>query len=253
MVRVANFWMPKQGHTTSEYEDAFAMSDPETLPFRAAVADGATESAFSGAWARRLTAAFVSSGELGLTELREGFHRISTRGHVPWYLEEKTAEGSHAAFAGLELQEGRWSAKAVGDCCLFHIRNGERLLSWPLDDPKAFSSTPNLLSSRESSAEPLVLETSGSWEHGDRLILATDALAAWILGHGAADGGHRLADDGHSPAHDGRSLAHVGHGLAGVWHSMAGVGIVEFGRQVERARDEGSMRNDDVTAIVIDL
>ena len=52
-------WQPKAGHRPEEYEDAFAVSSPR-LPFRAAIADGATESIFSGGWARALVDAFVS-------------------------------------------------------------------------------------------------------------------------------------------------------------------------------------------------
>lgn len=225
MVRVRIFWMPKDGHTTSEYEDAYATSDPGRLPFRAAVADGATESAFSGSWARRLTGAFTNTGDLAsvLPDLRDGFHRISTRGHVPWYLEEKTQEGAHAAFVGLQLDKGEngsgvWASQAVGDCCLLHIRGEERLLAWPISDPRAFSMTPDLVSSRESDHEQDVPQRSGAWEAGDRFVLATDALAAWLLEHGAAD----AAAEG-------------------------------FDEIVERARQEGAIRNDDVTAVVIDV
>lgn len=233
-VRVEIFWMPKEGHTTSEYEDAYATSDPDRLPFRAAVADGATESAYSGPWARRLTSAFTQSGDLGasLQSLRDSFHRISRRGHVPWYLQEKSAEGSHAAFAGLEIhaptpgaqpetgdpepETPRWTAQAVGDCCILHVRSGDLLRSWPIDRADAFSSTPELISSRGAEDEDAIPETSGEWQKGDRFILATDALAAWLLEHGPGP-------------------------------------IDNFDEVVEAARRDGSMRNDDVTAIVVDL
>lgn len=217
--------MPKDGHTTSEYEDAYATSDPDRLPFCAAVADGATESAFSGSWARRLTGSYANNGDLAsaLPDLREGFHRISTRGHIPWYLEEKTQEGSHAAFVGLQIdrredRSGIWTAQAVGDCCLLHTRGGERLLAWPISSADDFSMTPDLVSSRESDPERDILMARGDWEPGDRFVLATDALAAWLLEDGATEVIDETFDD-----------------------------------VAECARREGKVRNDDLTAVVIDV
>ena len=233
--------MPKEGHTTSEYEDAYATSDPDASSFRAAVADGATESAFSGPWARRLTGAYANSGDLSeaLGHLRERFHRISRRGHLPWYLREKSEEGAHAAFAGLEIEGGEaggsWTGQAVGDCCILHIRDGALLQSWPLSDAAEFSSTPNLISSRETPSEQALLRTSGRWQPGDRFVLATDALAAWLLGHGTTG-----ARPGGQPANRGLSDA------------ARAILDGEFDRVVVQARLDGSMRNDDVTAIVID-
>src|SRR5205814_9053435 len=51
-----SFHVPKQGHTAAEYEDGWAAA-PESGRF--AIADGASESAFAGAWARTLVDAAV--------------------------------------------------------------------------------------------------------------------------------------------------------------------------------------------------
>jgi hypothetical protein len=52
------FWLPKAGNTIAEYEDAFDFS----IAARCfAVADGATDSAFAGRWARSLVRAFTTS------------------------------------------------------------------------------------------------------------------------------------------------------------------------------------------------
>src|SRR5260370_42032120 len=50
--------VPKHGHTEDEYEDAWA-ADPDAGRF--AVADGASESAFAGLWARLLVEGFVAA------------------------------------------------------------------------------------------------------------------------------------------------------------------------------------------------
>ena len=51
-------WLPKDGNGPEEYEDAFR-SLPEQGRF--AVADGATETSFSGIWAAALVAAFAQA------------------------------------------------------------------------------------------------------------------------------------------------------------------------------------------------
>src|SRR2546430_11000254 len=57
-LRSVTFCEPKRGHGPREYEDAFA--DNLALG-RFAVADGATESAYAGLWARMLVNEFVST------------------------------------------------------------------------------------------------------------------------------------------------------------------------------------------------
>jgi hypothetical protein len=68
VLSVQAFWLPKAGNTTKEYEDAFDYSIAER---RFAVADGATDSAFAGHWARIL----------GSTEQRYVKFRSSTKGY----------------------------------------------------------------------------------------------------------------------------------------------------------------------------
>jgi hypothetical protein len=56
------FWLPKAGNSDSEYEDAFfprRLKRRNGRRLRFAVADGATETSFSGVWARLLVSSFV--------------------------------------------------------------------------------------------------------------------------------------------------------------------------------------------------
>lgn len=194
-------WRPKDGHSEDKYEDAFAVTQPG-LPFRAAIADGATESAFSGGWARALTEGFVrgridsaSHYELedGSCLLRPVIQQARSRWRPEpdrrWYVAAKAAEGAHAAVLGLEIVEAGWRAEAVGDCCLFHVRDRRLLRSWPMTSPEAFSHRPPLVSSRDANsgsspaaAADLEIEAnSGVWHPGDAFILGTDAIAQWLL------------------------------------------------------------------------
>lgn len=194
---VRTHWLPKHGHTAEEYEDATALpSEASDRTVRAALADGATESAFAGAWARTLVEEFIGANVTVPETFDEAIHRTRRvfgsriaeyATELPWYAAAKAEEGAYAAFLGLVLYpNGAWRAVAVGDCCLFHLRAGRCLLAWPLDDPEAFGNRPDLLGSRLDVAQPDAEMTSAQWSPGDRLLLASDALAAYLLAHDPA-------------------------------------------------------------------
>ena len=68
--------LPKHGHTAEEYEDATA--EPVAAgdgTVRVAVADGATESAFAGAWARTLVEEFLNADTTLPETFAESVHR----------------------------------------------------------------------------------------------------------------------------------------------------------------------------------
>jgi hypothetical protein len=122
--------LPKHSHTQDEYEDAWA-ADPGRGRF--AVADGASESAFAGLWARLLVEGFVAVPQApDLLDWLDGPRRcwsVAVMGlELPWYGEMKRAEGAFATLLGLDVRPttpgrpGRWQAVAVGDTCLFRVR-----------------------------------------------------------------------------------------------------------------------------------
>ena len=245
------FWAPKKGNAIDEYEDAFAPAsdgEVEGTRLRFAVADGATEAAFSRLWARLLVEGYqkgwISRRDRdthdGLERLGRIWQRRVAQKPLPWYGEEKRRSGSFAALLGLEVCEseddgpGMWRSYAVGDCCLFHLR-GERLLgSFPIEDPEEFGSRPVLLSSkmaRNGTALASAATAWGDWAPGDIFCLASDALACWVLKR------HR---DGEPPWGLVRAL---GAGEAGD----------DFSDWIARLRAERSLRNDDVTLLRIAL
>ncbi|SHK18612.1 protein phosphatase 2C domain-containing protein [Rhodothermus profundi] len=184
---VQTFWLPRAGSSLAACEDAFAVRPG--WPFAAAVADGATESIFSGAWARHLVQRFCQ--ELPATPERLRQRIVAWRAcwqpgapqaALPWYLAAKLEEGAHAALLGLVVQsDGTWRAVAVGDAVLLHLRQGCLRQAWPLEDPAGFHHRPVLISSRGDAALPAVEGMAGRWRAGDAFILATDALGAWLL------------------------------------------------------------------------
>ena len=117
---------------------------------------------------------------------------------VPWYVTEKREQGAFATVLGLaiffpvndEHRSGRILAASIGDCGLFRfdapISYADGLSAkwaWPHDDPDAFTYRPELVSSRQSAAgsgaQMQFLEDE--WAPGDVFVLATDAVAAWLL------------------------------------------------------------------------
>ncbi|MEU8600084.1 hypothetical protein [Streptomyces parvulus] len=248
----------------SWFGDARADDEGRTvLPLYAAVSDGASESLLAGAWAERLVADAVESMSLG----RDWWDEVDTfvidlmersaprwEAYLEWYRAERDArgrpitwyeqpgleKGAFATVLGAEVRatvpgNGRadwsWHAFALGDSCLFHVRDGVVRRAFPLEDVEGFGITPQLLGSRNHDtalvAERLQL-AHGTLAPGDEVLLASDALAAWLL----------------SPHH--------GHHAPGtVLATLAELGNEPFTEWVEDQRVRGLMRNDDVTLIRI--
>lgn len=228
-VRGTVFWQPRHGHADEEYEDAFALSPTEAFPVRAAVADGATESAYARDWAALLADGIVAQEVSRASALRAALpawqkqwqRRVAGQAsRQPWYAAAKTEQGAFATVLGLTLRaDGTWQALSVGDCALFHVRRGALRAAWPVDDPDAFTQRPALVPSRGTHALPAPEETTGTWVPGDAFLLATDAAAAWLL---RTDPVAVLAlDDDTFPA------------------------------RIRAAREAGRLRNDDVTILTL--
>jgi len=234
------FAVSRAGHGAAEYEDAAAVAVKD-WPLCAAVADGATESVFAGAWAERLARGLVERRATTADLLHEAVAeaqsawRATVRDRTeeePWYMSAKAAEGAFAALLGLSLHaDGRWRAVSVGDCCLFHVRDGALVQGWPFDSPDSFSNRPALISSRSDQDLPSPESISGTWRLRDTFLLATDAVAAWLLGDEMSE----------------TSEASFGLSDAADWNQE------DFRRIVETAREEGTLRNDDATLLVIRL
>ena len=179
-----------------------------------AIADGATESSFARAWARALTEGFACeplSERPDLTELMERVGPLQEQWHagiawdrLPWYAEDKARNGAFAALLTLRFEaplttpetdetpaERRWQALAIGDTCLFQIREDALHLAFPLAESAAFDSTPLLLSSnpaRNLQVWDQAQVLNGVFKPGDILLLMTDALAKWFLSEIEAGG-----------------------------------------------------------------
>lgn len=198
-----SFSISKAGNTEAENEDAvFPMSgigksnNGTTESFL--VADGATQTSFSGLWARILveTCANTSLSEgnfLRAIRTAQGSWQGAMKPvELPWHAQEKLRQGAFSALAWLEIKHFplhpasafMWNALAVGDCCLFIARNRDFFLSLPLQDHKEFSNSPILVPSKSEKTETIkgrIQTARGSLKMGDQLLLGSDAISSWIM------------------------------------------------------------------------
>lgn len=241
------FWVQKAGSTVAEYEDAFSPEGRTSAiaeSFRFAIADGATESSFSGVWARILVSSFVESNDAMdvlslLASARPRWAAEVGQKELPWYAAAKVQGGAFASFLSLHLRHGRdgrersaWRAQAVGDSCLVQVRGEGIVCRFPLEHSSAFSSSPFLLSSSPDGSEAIeehLRIAEGTCEQGDVLYLMTDALACWFMAEDEA---------GRAP-----------------WRVLRDLNTKDqaetFEELIARLRGKGTLKNDDTTLMLI--
>src|SRR5262249_34751949 len=191
------FWLPKEGNSIEEYEDAFwpkRQVDEGVEAFRFAVADGATETSFSKLWAEMLVHAYCSrafdNGKLykSLRKLQRSWLEQVSKKPLPWFAEEKLRSGAFSSIIGLTVNQANstnksvasWKAMAVGDSCLFQVRGDDLITSFPLTHSQQLNSRPSLVSSNpvyNDELRGISVQKSGSLQEGDTFYLVTDALA----------------------------------------------------------------------------
>jgi hypothetical protein len=243
-------WAPRAGSEASQYEDAFyppASGPRHARRLRFAVADGASESMLSGLWAdllvrtwckarRRSMAQILEAAgaawEIELAAYLEGRERDARP--IQWFEEPGLDRGAFSTLLGLAFNSvththGSWTATALGDTCLFQVRDDALLAAFPLKHPDEFDNAPRLVPSRPGDPGRVLgaldAET-GDWRTGDTFFLATDAVAAWFL---------RSVHAGGSP-----------------WRTLAELGDA-FAPWVDERRHAAELRNDDVTILRIEV
>lgn len=260
----STFSVPKRGSSPREYEDAVwvgpdgdGSGELQTASLTMAIADGASESMLAGRWARRLVEvfgtnkatrtrpAFIAAYGIAVAawdeEVAEYTKDREERGSpIQWYEEPGLARGAHSTILTAEFRDGRsgrmptWSASALGDSCLFQVRNELLHASFPMSDASSFNYQPPLLGSRgvdEAVLRRYIKVTTRDWERGDIFYLMTDALAAWFL---------RVNESGGRPWAPLRDMDTVDAEL-------------DFVGWVEEQRDLDQINNDDTTLVRIDM
>ena len=293
-ISVNCFWLQKAGNTPDEYEDAFDLSynrrgrsrlqpTPGCLTFERevrhpvfAIADGASDGAYPAMWARSLVRSCVRQGprtSRSLRRLVEGLgesqlERLAAE-PLPWWSAQKVRLGDFAALLSLSLganpqggpSGGLWTALAVGDACLFQIRQDELAARFPIESADEIGYNPVLLCTVATKNQRVWeqagrLRRTGEWLPGDRFFLMTDALAHWFL---------TLVESGAQPWHTLTELAKSPQTVLQLPlmpeqpperrrpkrpHACQSL-IDRFGGWVGQSRSSGALRNDDVTLLMI--
>lgn len=249
---VTTLWVPRAGSNVAQYEDAFY---PRTdgvrhaRRLRFAVADGASESMLSGLWADLLVRTWCRARRRRLPQilaLAKGAWDVELAAYleererndrpIQWFEEPGLAKGAFATVLGVAFAtdhghaDGEWEAVAVGDSCLFQVREGELLSAFPIKSSTEFDSVPKLVPSQVADADRVLAAVDverGEWRSGDTFFLATDAIAASFLA---------AYENGGAP-----------------WEALAAIGPAAFPGFVAGLRADRSLRNDDVTVMRIEV
>ena len=196
-MEVRSFNFSKVGNRPEETEDAFGINIGLS---KFAIADGASDSIFSGQWAASLANNFVNDKILFNRDeeiidfiknsRKDWYSRINWK-DLKWNVKNKAIKGAYSTFLGLNLGNGPESDStgyAIGDSCLFVINEAD-MISFPLSSSKEFGIHPDLVWSgygfplNNKSFEPKVSMKTTTFRatKGTNVILATDAMSKYIM------------------------------------------------------------------------
>ena len=190
-----SFSICKDGNNEEENEDAVYPVLPNGNPliqdtFKCAMADGATSTSFSKLWANLVASESIQSNNLQkdissvLSTSQKKWRAELSKKNLSWPAEIKVKQGAFCTLLWFRINSyHEWMACGVGDTCIFQIRKGWNVISYPLTWSSQFSNSAELISSNQlgcraiSSSPPMM----DGWEKGDTFIIATDALSEWFL------------------------------------------------------------------------
>ena len=215
-----SFVIEKDGEHPEDCQDSI-FPDPRSEPTSRssdedgkcfAVSDGTTTSFFSRSWAGILTRQFAEKRDLAFSDwdtwlegaratwLREIEQRASAK-DVSFYTKNDflLKKPAAATFTGLHFGRNdgdatHWEALALGDSCLFHFQENGEVTSYPFSESASFEFVTESAESyaKRSAHRPLHITTepvpdaegvrrAKPAREGDIFLLATDALAKWLL------------------------------------------------------------------------
>jgi hypothetical protein len=181
-------------------EDAYAFNESQGL---AAISDGVSNSFFPQIWSKLLVNTFCQTKSEDLEDLfslrnvDEWLKPIQER----WLDDVKNLLIRHdvdpeisnriplkdpaaATFVGVQFIGGtkgkRWRALIVGDSVLMQVRAGKLVGSYLINHTNQFSQFTQTLASYPGKSKPITV-VKGERQPDDQFILATDAMAKWIL------------------------------------------------------------------------
>jgi hypothetical protein len=104
---------------------------------------------------------------------------------APWYVTERARRGAYATLLGLDVRfgrsEGRCRLTAVGDTNSFLLRGDTLARSFPATRSSEFGRFPDLVGTAANLPPTAWRHSHFKLKRDDVLLLATDALAAYLL------------------------------------------------------------------------
>ena len=239
------FALAKDAGHPEEYQDAYALDARRGI---AVVADGVATAIFSRQWAGILAAATLADppdtdDEKAFAtwlacQRRAWSEQIDTTG-LAWFQKAKLPLGAFSTLLWIQVapvadeQEGSFGAQrlqcfAIGDSCLFHIRHGAVLRTFPVEYAAELTADPVVLGSVDLSRDELMkfVALDEPCFPDDILVLCTDAIADWAL---------RRIESSDPPD----------------WNVYWNMTQAQWADEVLRLRDAREMRYDDATLVLL--
>ena len=197
-LKTKSFITPKEAETLDYCQDACAATcilNQEHNIERYAIADGATRSFYPKHWAELLVKKFCEATESTNLEewicpsQQEWYEQVKKRVNEQnkYFLTNRfnRKESAVSTFIGLEIDKSNeeWKALIIGDSCLFH-RSDTEFKSYLIENSTDFTNRPEAFASFPKDNPigcPKFIDDK--MKPGDTFILATDALAKWIVQH----------------------------------------------------------------------
>ncbi len=241
------FQLAKDTAHPDQCQDAFALDPARGI---AVVADGVASAIFSRRWAGILVEATVAeppdpNDEAAfarwLKRQRQTWSEQIDVGSLAWFQKAKLAAGAFSTLLWVSLQPAgqppaaesgcyRMQSFAIGDSCLFHVRAGEVLRTFPVETSQQFETDPIVLGSADRGRDRLMefVSYDDVCHAGDLLVLCSDAVADWAL---------RGIESGSPPA----------------WDDYWNMSEESWQDEIVALRNQRQMRYDDTTLILLRL
>jgi hypothetical protein len=229
--------VPKDPAYPEAIEDRY---QADSSAYRIGVCDGASESFDSQTWATILSQQFIEEPVINEEWLDKALNTYSQYHHpstLSWSKEAAFERGSFSSLIGIDYSpnDAELSVLAIGDSIAVLIDDETLIETFPYSKSIEFAQRPELFSTKKELNQFIFNSNfrqkhSRVWSLGNssqiRLLCMTDAIAEWAFKH------HENDDP--------------------VWQNLLALeSQEEFEEMVRVMQQEGSMRVDDVTLLII--
>lgn len=238
-LRYKTFIMPHIGDKYSQCADRFAIGTDKNC---FAIADGVGESLFPYDWAELVCEDFIANPNLfcennklvrenALIEAwnRKRDERIANLTETELFIYQmglKKADFAACTFVGLSIDKKQWQSLALGDSYLFVLdKNLEIIESVASQKGEEFSNFPEYFASQAEKNHGKTIKVCGDINKVTYFVLLTDAISDWFIKVDTEKRKELLAIS------DMQSF-----------HSL-----------VNKERENGNMKDDDTTAVIIEV